>query len=300
MDAKATRPVIAGIGEILWDVLGQDEELGGAPINFAYHAGALGAESYAISCVGDDERGRNALAELRKRRMSTGCVCELPGAITGYVLATIDGAGSASYTFPDNVAWDRLTINERSWQLAPRLDAICFGSLAQRSAVSRNAIHHYLCQLEEGVLKVFDINLRQQFYTEEIIRDSLALADVVKLNDEEMVLLGAMLGLAGGEEEMLGRLVENYGLRLAVLTRGGKGSLLVSADQYANHRGYPAEIIDTIGAGDSFTATTVLGLLNGYSLARINEHANRVAAHVCSCQGAMPSLPAGLLEAPGP
>jgi fructokinase len=288
---QAARPVIAGIGEVLWDVLEDSEELGGAPINFAYHAGVLGAEAYAISCVGDDGRGAAALKALAERSVSTECITVLPGATTGYVFAQVDAQGVASYTFPDDVAWDRLVIGDAAEKLAQRLDAACFGSLAQRSPVSRKAILDYLTRLGPTTLKVFDLNIRHNFYGREILETSLEMADVVKLNDEEIALLGRMFGLAGDQEARLGRLVERFSLRLGVLTRGGRGSLLISPDGVSDHPGYPTKSVDTIGAGDSFTAATVLGFLQGYSLDRINEHANRVAAYVCSCQGAMPRLP---------
>jgi fructokinase len=289
------KPVIAGIGEVLWDVLDQSEELGGAPVNFAYHAGALGAEAYAISSVGDDQRGRAALLELQKREVRTEYITELPGAVTGYVLAKVDSAGVATYEFPDDVAWDKLQITEQTMALAKKLNAVCFGSLGQRSRVSRKAIHGFLGGLPKESLKIFDLNIRQNFYTEEIIRTSLQLADVLKLNDDEIVLLSEMFNVYGDERNQMRQLVDHFSLRLGVLTRGDKGSLLVSTGEVSDHEGYPSKVIDTIGAGDSFTAATVIGLLKGYSLDDINEHANRVAAYVCSCQGAMPPLPDHLL-----
>ena len=287
----AGRLVIAGIGEVLWDVLQDSEELGGAPINFAYHAGALGAEAYAISCVGDDRRGTAALHELAKRSVSTEYITVLPGATTGYVLAEVDSRGIATYTFPDDVAWDRLVIADATAELGKRLNAICFGSLAQRSPISRQAIMNYLGKVGPATLKVFDLNIRQHFYNREIIEMSLDIADVLKLNDDEIVVLGGMFGLTGNQDTQMRQLVERFSLRLGVLTRGGNGSLLVSPGSVSDHPGYPANIVDTIGAGDSFTAATVLGFLKGLSLAQINDQANRIAAYVCSCQGAMPSLP---------
>lgn len=283
---------IAGIGEVLWDVLEDSEELGGAPINFAYHAGALGANGFAISSVGDDRRGERALDELRTRNVSTAHISVLPGATTGYVLARIDAEGVASYQFPDDVAWDRIEFSADTSLLAAKLDCICFGSLAQRSEHSRRMIMQYLRTVKPDCLKVFDLNLRQDFYSEEIIRASLEVADVLKLNDDEIGCLAEMEKLAGGPNEQLRQLVRMYGLQLAVLTRGGAGSLLVTIDQMSDHPGYQADVVDTIGAGDSFTAATALGLLSGHELARINEHANRVAAFVCSQRGAMPRLPA--------
>lgn len=285
---------IAGIGELLWDVLEDSEELGGAPINFAYHAGALGAKALAISTVGDDLRGKNALAELQRRGVCCDHITVLRDRVTGYVEAKIDAAGVASYQFPDNVAWDAMYLAEETLALAPHLDAVCFGSLAQRSATSRRAIREFLQLTGSTALKVFDLNLRQQFHTPEIIRGSMAIADVLKLNDDELRLIAEMEKLRGDSGAILQALAESYDLRLAVLTRGDAGSLLVSQSQISDHKGFSTTIVDTIGAGDSFTAATVLGLLGGMDLDAINDHANRVAAYVCSQKGAMPPPPESL------
>ena len=285
---------IAGIGEVLWDVLQDSEKLGGAPINFAFHAQGLGATSYAISTVGDDQRGRAALQLLADHGVGCDHITVLPGAVTGYVEARVDAAGVASYSFPDDVAWDRLLLEERTLALAGQLDAVCFGSLAQRSAHTRQVIRDFLACTASSTLKVFDMNIRQNFYTPELLQQSMGLADVVKLNDDELELISGMQGLTGDEVTRLRSLVAAFGLRLIVLTRGGKGSLLVTRDAISDHPGVAAEVVDTIGAGDSFTAATVVGLLQGKSLDEINDHANRVAAWVCSQRGAMVALPVEL------
>lgn len=286
---------IAGIGEVLWDVLQDSEKLGGAPINFAFHAQALGATSYAISTVGDDQRGRAALQLLADHGVGCDHITVLPGAVTGYVEARVDAAGVASYSFPDDVAWDRLQLEDRTLALAGQLDAVCFGSLAQRSGHTRQVIRDFLARTASTTLKVFDMNIRQNFYSPELLQQSMALADVVKLNDDELELISMLQGLAGDEVTRLRSLVAACNLRLIVLTRGGKGSLLVSRNEISDHPGVTAEVVDTIGAGDSFTAATVVGLLLGRSLAEINDHANRVAAWVCSQQGAMVTLPEELM-----
>lgn len=285
---------LAGIGELLWDVLDESEELGGAPINFSYHAGALGARGYAISAIGDDARGRMALSELRRRGVCCDHITINSEKVTGYVRASVDGDGIASYAFPDDVAWDSLSLQESTLSLALTLDAVCFGSLAQRSPVSRQAILTFLQHTGTLTLKVFDLNIRQHFYTPEIIRTSMKLADVLKLNDDELRLIADMENTAGDTLTVLRSLVAAYDLQLAVLTRGAHGSLLVSPTQYSKHEGFSATVVDTIGAGDSFTAATVLGLLKGLPLAELNAHANRVAAFVCSQKGAMPLLPDSL------
>ncbi len=288
------KPMVAGIGEVLWDVLGDTETLGGAPVNFAYHVGQLGTTALAISSIGDDVRGQRAISTLMEYRVATDHITVIDGAPTGYVQASVDSGGVATYVFPDEVAWDRIRIDSTTMELVSRLDAVCFGSLAQRSAHSRLTIQRFLKSLHPGVLKVFDLNIRQGYYSTEIIRDSLEQADILKLNDEEIVLLARLEDLKGSVDEQLRLLVERYRLSLAALTRGAHGSLLVSSAAISDHPGYQTEVVDTIGAGDSFTAVTAVGMLKGYSLESINEHANRVAAHVCSYRGAMVPLPENL------
>lgn len=290
----AKNPVVAGIGEVLWDVLGGNETLGGAPVNFAYHAGQLGTAALAISSIGDDARGQRAINTLMENGVVTDHITVIDGVPTGYVQASVDTEGIARYVFPDDVAWDQIRIASTTMSLASHLDALCFGSLAQRAEQSREAIHGFLKSLAPGVLKIFDLNIRQSYYSTEIIRDSLEQADILKLNDEEIALLAQLEDLKGSVDDQLRLLVARYRLALAVLTRGGNGSLLVSSTATSNHPGYQAEVVDTIGAGDSFTAVTAVGMLKGYSLDSINEHANRVAAHVCSCRGAMVPLPGEL------
>jgi fructokinase len=293
---KNGRFMITGIGEVLWDIVGEHETLGGAPVNFAYHAGQLGAESWPVSAVGADERGRRAIGSLQSHDVATDHIIEVEGAPTGYVRATVDGDGVASYTFPDDVAWDHLQIVQKTLDLAARLDAVCFGSLAQRSARSREAIHRFLDALPPAALKIFDLNIRQDFYSQKIIRDSLIKADVLKLNDEELTLMAGLEDLGGSPEEQARQLMGRFDLSLVVLTRGGNGSLLISPDELSEHPGFKTDVVDTIGAGDSFTAVTAMGLLRGYSLQQINEQAGRVAAYVCSRKGAMVDLPGGLVR----
>ena len=289
-----SKPLVAGLGELLWDVVGDNETLGGAPINFVYHAAQLGASALAISTIGDDLRGKRAISSLTDHGVVTDHLTVVEGFPTGYVQASVDANGVADYLFPDEVAWDRLTIESTTEMLAPRLELICFGSLAQRSQHSRAVIHRFLASLPIKALKIFDLNIRQNFYSREIIRDSLTQADILKLNDDEIELLSRLEDLKGSPEKRLAILVERYRLALGVLTRGEGGSLLVSPTEVSDHPGFQAEVVDTIGAGDSFTAVIGMGMLKGDPLERINEHANRVAAHVCSRRGAMVVLPEDL------
>ncbi|MGL1931994.1 MAG: PfkB family carbohydrate kinase [Desulfotalea sp.] len=283
-------PVVAGIGEILWDVIGNSEELGGAPVNFAHHANSLGAKAYAISTIGSDKRGENALAVLQQNNISTNCISTQDNGTTGYVLAEIDDKGVATYNFPDNVAWDNLQLNKKTLSLAKELDVVCFGSLAQRSVTSRNSIINFLNMTKPECLKIFDINLRQNFYTNEIIKSSFQIANIVKLNDDEIAVIAKIERLTGSHTEQLRRIIARYDLDLIILTRGANGSLLVTADEDNDHPGFTTKIFNTIGAGDSFTATVALSFIKGNSLKSINHQANKVASYVCSQSGAMPTL----------
>lgn len=284
-------PIVIGLGEILFDIVGSSEELGGAPANFAYHAGRLGADAYIISTIGDDLRGKKAIDELEKRKLTTEAITVSPGHETGYVRADIDEEGIASYHFPDDIAWDNITLSNLAIELVQQADGICFGTLAQRSEVSRKAIAKCLDLAPEKAIKVYDINLRQNFYSKEIIQSSLKYADMLKLNDDELPVVADFFGLQGNPKEILNSLVRDFNLQLAVLTRGGEGSLLVSPAGASDHPGTPVEDLkDTIGAGDSFTASTLINLLKGKELDIINQEANQVAATVCGFRGAMPLL----------
>lgn len=282
---------IAGIGELLWDVLPDAEQLGGAPINFAYHVSALGAEAVAISTIGNDNRGKKAIKELQNRGVSTSYISVLDQFDTGYVTAIVDGKGIATYEFPDEVAWDHLAINPAAQQCAVELKAICFGTLAQRSDFARTTIQRYLGITSEKTIKVYDLNLRQNFYSRSIIESSLRISTVLKLNDDELTFVSSLFLLSGAEHEQLEALRKHFDLDLVILTKGSNGSILIKEDAISRHQGSAAEIVDTIGAGDSFTAAVVTGLLHNKTLDDINEKANNLAAYVCSQPGAMPPVP---------
>jgi len=282
---------IAGIGELLWDILPSGEKLGGAPVNFAYHVGALGAEGFAISTVGNDNRGLRAIAELRLLGMDTSCISTTAEYPTGFVDARLDSDGVAAYTFPDDVAWDHLVINATATARARRLDAICFGTLAQRSTPARLAIRNYINTMPDKALRVCDLNLRQKFYTPQIIDASLALCSILKLNEEELSILSGIYQLTGPIDDRLRRLRDGHNLEMVILTRGAQGSLLLSDTRLSRSAGKPATVVDTVGAGDAFTAAVVIGSLLGRDLDEIHETAAGLAAHVCGQAGAMPVVP---------
>jgi fructokinase len=266
-----------------------DRTLGGAPANFAYHVNALGGTGVPVSRVGGDDLGRETLALLSDRGVTVEHVATDPDHPTGTVLAELDRDGVAHYTFPDHVAWDFLAPDRAALDLAARADAVCFGTLAQRSPVSRRAVRTLL-RAASDALKIYDVNLRRDFYDSGIIRASLGLADVLKLNDAELGVLTDMFCLPKGERDALDVLMRRYDLKLAALTRGGNGSLLVAPGGSSDLAGRPVKIVDTIGAGDAFTAAMALAFLDGASLDEVNRYAAEVAGFVCGRQGGMPEM----------
>lgn len=293
----SARPVIAGIGEVLWDVYPDAAHFGGAPANFACHAASLGAESWMVSAVGADELGAAAVKKLRERNVNCRQVACDSNHATGRVLVTLNAAGQASYEFAADTAWDHLVWSEELATLAAGCDAVCFGTLGQRSPISRATIRRFVEATPATALRVFDVNLRQHFYDAETIRASLEMATAVKLNDEELPTVGELCDLrAATPRAMLIELIKRFDLRLAALTRGAGGSLLIANEVEDDCGGVPTKVVDTVGAGDAFTATMVAGFLRGLPLNVINRHANTVAAFVCSQAGATPVLPSSLRD----
>ena len=285
---------IIGIGEVLWDLLLTGPQLGGAPANFAYHAHALGAEAHVITSVGSDDRGREILRRFRDMGLQHSAVQIDERAPTGTAIVALSGNGLAQFTIQDNVAWDYLLATEEAITLASAADAICFGSLAQRSESSRNAIQKLVASSPVQALRVFDVNLRQRFYTRDVIERSLQLANVLKLNDDELPTLAAMFNLTGSTENQVESLARIFSLKVVALTRGANGSLLyqdIEDTKWSDCGSNPVKVVDTVGAGDSFTAALVLGLLSKMDLDEINAVANAVARYVCSQAGATPELP---------
>jgi len=285
---------IAGIGELLWDVLPKGEKIGGAPVNFCYYVNALGAKGIPVSTVGRDDRGKRALDLLQQYGLNIAGISVSDEHCTGYVNASLDKEGAAIYRLPKEVAWDHLNINEYADNAKIHLDAVCFGTLAQRSKVSCKAIHTFLNDLPLQTVKIFDANIRQNFFSREIIDASLKHTDILKINDEELKIIAGLIDVNGSEQKLLKVLITRYCLDMVILTRGGNGSLLMTPDEFSEHQGVHTQIIDTIGAGDSFTAATIIGHLNGFSLNEISDRANHIAAHVCSYRGAMAPLPGEL------
>ncbi len=296
---------VVGVGEVLWDLLLTGPQLGGAPANFAYHAHALGAEARVITRVGKDDYGREIIRRFQEMGLPEAGVQVDETAPTGTAKVELSGAGLAHFTIQENVAWDFLAQTEEALAAAHQADAICFGSLAQRSEPSRSTIQQLVVVAPAGSLRVLDINLRQQFYSRGVIEESLRLANVLKLNDDELATLAAMFNSANtrtGEsalhkiKQQIERLAQTFDLRLVALTRGANGSLLWQEGRWSDCASRPVTVVDTVGAGDSFTAALVLGLLRKMDLDEINAVANDVARYVCSQAGATPVLPTELAK----
>lgn len=291
---------LVGIGEVLWDLLPGGRQLGGAPANFAYHACALGAEARLISRVGKDADGAAIIERLGRLGISTECIEVDDDAPTGTVSVDVARDGQPKFTIDKDVAWDRIAGSERARRVAGGADALCFGTLAQRCETSRGTIQGLVAMAPRESWRILDVNLRERFYSREVVEQSLALANVLKLNESELPPLAEMFGCAGDERERIAQLAKRFGLRVIACTRGGNGSVLLADGRWSEHPGVPVKVVDTVGAGDAFTAAMAVGLLAGWELSAINRRANEVAAYVASRSGATPKLPEMLTKKPAP
>ena len=286
-----TPPLVVAIGEVLWDLLPSGPQLGGAPANVACHAHSLGAQSVLISKIGDDVLGRDVLRTFADRGWSTKGIEILPGGATGHVDVQMLAGGEPQYTIRENVAWDHIQPTVAASWLVQQADAICFGSLAQRTEIGRSGIQSLLKAGRRNALRVFDVNIRQSYWTQEILRESLSLSNALKLNESELSAFRDACGLCGSTCEQLEQLAKVYSLRWIAFTRGAGGSLLYANRDWVEHPGFSVAVCDTVGAGDAFTAATILGWLRSDSADAMNRLANEVAAFVCTQPGATPALP---------
>jgi len=288
---------IVGLGEVLWDVFPDGPRFGGAPANFACSAAELAgdcADVFMVGAIGADDLGRRAVLSLREHGVDPSyiSVVEQP---TGQVLVNFDAAGHPSYEIASDTAWDNVPTSDAVLQLATRSDAVCFGTLAQRCDTTRRTIHEFIRRAPTSCLRILDINLRPPFWSETVVIEALQLANVLKLNDAELAIVGEMLQWQGTEGGLLQQLMDQFSIELVALTRGAEGALLMTkSGDSSESPSHSIAVADTVGAGDAFTAALAIGLLNGLPLAAINAWANRVAAFVCSQPGATPKLPAEL------
>ncbi len=283
---------IVGLGEALWDVLPDGKKLGGAPANFAYHAGQfVGQENtLAVSALGEDKLADETIASLEEHGL-TYLMPRVPYP-TGTVQVTLDEEGIPSYNIKENVAWDNIPMNGDIEEVARNCRAVCFGSLAQRNVVSRETIQRFLDLTPADCVKIFDINLRQQFYTKEIIQESMRRCNILKINDEELVIIGRMFGYPGLDiENKCWLILGKYNLDMLVLTCGTNGSYVFTPGHVSFQETPKVEVADTVGAGDSFTGSFCAAILQGKSVAEAHKLAVSVSAYVCTQNGAMPVVP---------
>jgi fructokinase len=289
--------LMIGLGEVLWDFLPSGRILGGAPANFAYMTNVLGNQGIVASRVGDDELGREACRVMQELGLNTSYVQRDDFHETGTAIVSIDAAGQPNFTIKESVSWDFLQWTASWEELSSRADVVCFGTLAQRSPSSARTIGLFLRNVPTQALRMCDVNLRQAFYNGDLLRQSFECAHVVKLNDHELLQVSLILELGSGSEEVLARrLLNDYDLRLVCITRGGRGSLLVSQEQTVEHSGFRVQVADAVGAGDAFTACLAHQYLRGYSLEKISESANRFASWVATQTGATPPVGADQLR----
>jgi fructokinase len=288
------KPLVVSLGELLWDLLPAGPLLGGAPANFAGHIGALGAQSSLVSCVGCDRLGDEALRRLSERALDVSLIGRDPHRPTGTVTVEFGADGQPRFEIAQEVAWDALTASTEAFQRAATADAICFGSLAQRSNDSRKTIRQLVAASSPNALRVFDVNLRPPFHTGEVIAHSLELANVLKLNETELPVLAAQFGLFGSVEEQLESLADRFGLKVVALTLGAAGCRLLRDGKWATEPGRPVRVTDAVGAGDAFTAALVMGLLLEWPTQPLLATATDIAAFVCTQAGATPDLPTDL------
>jgi len=284
-----TKRYVVGLGEVLWDVLPEGKKLGGAPANFAYHAGQFigNDNTIAISAIGEDELAEETLVALRQHGLND-LLPKVPYP-TGTVQVQLDAQGIPTYDIKENVAWDNIPYDNDVKQIASSCRAVCFGSLAQRNVVSRATIHRFLDDTPDDCLKIFDINLRQQFYTKDIIEGSFKRCNILKINDEELVIINRMFGFESLDmRTTCQQLLENYSLDMVVLTCGTNGSYVFTPNITSFQETPKVTVADTVGAGDSFTGSFCAAILNGKSIEEAHKIAVRVSAFVCTQNGAMP------------
>lgn len=287
--------MIVGMGEALWDVLPEGKKIGGAPANFAYNVSQLGLPSCVVSAVGDDPLGHEIIENFTEKELNL-LIAEVPYP-TGVVNVEIDAAGVPQYDIKENVAWDNIPYTEELRDLARRTRAVCFGSLAQRNIVSRETVNAFLDDMpkDDDTLVVFDVNLRQSFYTPEILCNSMKRCNILKINDEELVTVSRMFGYPGIDlQDKCWILLGKYNLKMLILTCGINGSYVFTPGNVSFQPTPKVEVADTVGAGDSFTAAFIAGIIKGLPVTEAHSLAVRTSAYVCTCQGAMNRLPADL------
>ena len=289
--------IIVGMGEALWDCLPEGKKIGGAPANFAYHVSQFGFNSRVVSAVGNDALGDELMEVFNSKKLQTAIArVEYP---TGTVQVTLDAVGVPQYEIKEGVAWDNIPFNDSLRDLALRTRAVCFGSLAQLSVVSRTTINRFLDAMPDtgNELKIFDINLRQNFYTREVLCESMQRCNILKINDEELVTISRIFGYPGIDlQDKCWILLAKYNLKMLILTCGTNGSYVFTPGVVSFQETPKVKVADTVGAGDSFTATFTAAILKGMPIPEAHKLAVEVSAFVCTQSGAMPTLPQTILD----
>ena len=282
--------LVVGLGEVLWDMLPEGRKIGGAPVNFAYHAGQFGIDTMAVSAIGNDKLGEDTIAEMNGKHLNH--IFPSVPYPTGSVQVSLDEKGVPAYDIKENVAWDNIPFTNEIESVARSCRAVCFGSLAQRNAVSRNTIRKFIESTPSGCIRIFDINLRQNFYTSNVIHDSLELCNILKINDEEIMLVSRMFNYDSSNIENVCRtIMEDFSLEMVILTCGTKGSYIFTKGGVSLMPTPKVNVADTVGAGDSFTGSFCAAILRGLPVAEAHKKAVEVSAYVCTQNGAMPEIP---------
>lgn len=291
------KDIVVGMGEALWDVLPEGKKIGGAPANFAYHVSQFGLPSCVVSAIGDDALGHEIINNFDSKGLNHN-IATVPYP-TGTVLVELDADGVPQYDIKENVAWDNIPFTPELEELAKNTKAVCFGSLAQRNVVSRETINKFLDVMpkDEDSLVVFDVNLRQGFYTKEILCNSMERCNILKINDEELVTVSRMFGYPGIDlQDKCWILLGKYNLKMLILTCGINGSYVFTPGHVSFQPTPVVEVADTVGAGDSFTAAFIANILKGNDVKKAHHSAVETSAYVCTKKGAMPSLPKRITE----
>ena len=282
--------LVVGLGEVLWDMLPEGRKIGGAPVNFAYHAGQFGIDTMAVSAIGNDKLGEDTIAEMNGKHLNH--IFPSVPYPTGSVQVSLDEKGVPAYDIKENVAWDNIPFTNEIESVARSCQAVCFGSLAQRNTVSRNTIRKFIESTPSGCIRIFDINLRQNFYTSNVIHDSLELCNILKINDEEIMLVSRMFNYDSSNIENVCRtIMEDFSLEMVILTCGTKGSYIFTKGGVSFMPTPKVNVADTVGAGDSFTGSFCAAILRGLPVAEAHKKAVEVSAYVCTQNGAMPEIP---------
>ena len=287
--------LIVGLGEALWDMLPEGKKIGGAPANFAYHAAQFGMDTMAVSALGDDDLGNEIAQKFAEKKLNV-LMPRVPFP-TGTVQVSLDAQGVPTYDIKEGVAWDNIPFTPELEEVARNCRVVCWGSLAQRNEVSRNTIHRFLDATPKDCLKIFDINLRQNFYNEELLLESFKRCDILKINDEELVTIGRLFGYPGLDmTNKCWLILGKYNLDALVLTCGVNGSYVFTPGAMSFLETPKGEVADTVGAGDSFTGSFCAAYLSGVPVSEAHRLAIETSAFVCTQNGAMPTLPKHFID----